>query len=69
MFSFFAAAGQILLRGARLKNTKWICGIALYTGHEAKLLMNSKAAPLKQYVSNSLLFLILLESLIHRVRS
>lgn len=66
MFSFFAAAGQILLRGARLKNTKWICGIALYTGHEAKLLMNSKAAPLKQY---GLLFLILLESLIHRVRS
>ncbi|XP_072040968.1 probable phospholipid-transporting ATPase IA isoform X3 [Amphiura filiformis] len=39
---------QILLRGAVLKNTQWIHGIAIYTGHESKLLMNSKAAPLKR---------------------
>ncbi|XP_038055242.1 probable phospholipid-transporting ATPase IA isoform X6 [Patiria miniata] len=39
---------QVLLRGAVLKNTQWIHGIAIYTGHESKLLMNSKAAPLKR---------------------
>jgi phospholipid-transporting ATPase len=42
---------QLLLRGARLKNTKWIIGVAVYTGHDAKLLMNSKVAPLKRLVS------------------
>ncbi|XP_053202225.1 probable phospholipid-transporting ATPase IA isoform X2 [Panonychus citri] len=40
---------QILLRGAKLKNTNWIFGTALYTGHETKLMMNSMLqAPLKQ---------------------
>ncbi|KAK0417961.1 hypothetical protein QR680_013300 [Steinernema hermaphroditum] len=39
---------QLLLRGARLKNTHWIFGAVVYTGHDAKLLMNSKAAPLKR---------------------
>ncbi|MCP9259162.1 Phospholipid-transporting ATPase tat-1 [Dirofilaria immitis] len=39
---------QLLLRGARLKHTQWICGVVLYTGHDSKLLMNSKIAPLKQ---------------------
>ncbi|KAJ1359225.1 amino acid transporter tat1 [Parelaphostrongylus tenuis] len=38
---------QLLLRGARLKNTPWIFGAVVYTGHDAKLLMNSKTAPLK----------------------
>jgi magnesium-transporting ATPase (P-type) len=32
---------QILLRGSSLKNTKWIYGIALYTGHDSKIMMNS----------------------------
>uniref|UniRef100_T1KTV3 Phospholipid-transporting ATPase n=1 Tax=Tetranychus urticae TaxID=32264 RepID=T1KTV3_TETUR len=40
---------QILLRGAKLKNTNWIFGTVLYTGHETKLMMNSMLqAPLKQ---------------------
>ncbi|GMT17548.1 hypothetical protein PFISCL1PPCAC_8845, partial [Pristionchus fissidentatus] len=39
---------QLLLRGARLKNTEWICGAVIYTGHDAKILLNSKLAPLKQ---------------------
>jgi phospholipid-transporting ATPase len=41
---------QILLRGAKLKNTRWIFGTIIYTGHDAKLLMNAKAAPLKRSV-------------------
>jgi len=40
---------NILLRGAKLKNTNWIFGVALYTGHESKLMMNSLAeSPVKQ---------------------
>ncbi|PAV86956.1 hypothetical protein WR25_25624 isoform B [Diploscapter pachys] len=38
---------QLLLRGARLKNTPWIFASVIYTGHDAKLLMNSNKAPLK----------------------
>jgi phospholipid-transporting ATPase len=39
---------QVLLRGAKLKNTRWIFGAVIYTGHDAKLLKNAKTAPLKR---------------------
>ncbi|KAK2720099.1 probable phospholipid-transporting ATPase IA isoform X3 [Artemia franciscana] len=39
---------QILQRGAKLRNTKWIMALVVYTGHETKLLMNSTTAPLKR---------------------
>jgi len=39
---------EILLRGSKLRNTKWIFGIAVYTGAESKLMMNSTKPPLKQ---------------------
>lgn len=40
---------NILLRGAKLKNTNWIYGVVLYTGHESKLMINSLAeTPMKQ---------------------
>jgi phospholipid-transporting ATPase len=40
---------NILLRGAKLRNTNWIFGCVLYTGHETKLMMNSSIqAPLKR---------------------
>lgn len=32
---------QILLRGAMLKNTDWIIGIATYIGYDTKLSLNS----------------------------
>jgi magnesium-transporting ATPase (P-type) len=34
-------ADQIVLRGSNLKNTEWIYGIAVYTGHQSKVMMNS----------------------------
>jgi phospholipid-transporting ATPase len=34
---------QVLLRGAMLRNTAWAVGIALYTGHEAKVMLNANA--------------------------
>ncbi|GFR91276.1 phospholipid-transporting ATPase [Elysia marginata] len=58
---------QILLRGACLKNTSWIYGLVIYTGHQSKLMLNSTTTPLKrsnvEKLTNSqivLLFLVLL---------
>lgn len=31
-----------------LRNTSWVFGIVVYTGHETKLMMNSTKAPLKR---------------------
>jgi phospholipid-transporting ATPase len=39
---------QVLLRGAMLRNTSWVFGIVIYTGHETKLMKNSTFAPLKR---------------------
>ncbi|KAK4472070.1 hypothetical protein MN116_005442 [Schistosoma mekongi] len=39
---------QLILRGASLKNTKWIFGLSVYTGRESKVMLNSTAAPLKR---------------------
>ena len=50
-----------------LRNTRWIYGIAIFTGHESKLMRNATAAPIKQTslekMTNTqivLLFIILL---------
>ncbi|CAB1330552.1 unnamed protein product, partial [Coregonus sp. 'balchen'] len=37
----------ILLRGARLRNTQWVHGMVVYTGHDTKLMQNSTRPPLK----------------------
>lgn len=39
---------QILLRGCTLRNTDWICGIAIFTGHETKLMQNASDPPTKR---------------------
>ncbi|KAI2471430.1 phospholipid-translocating P-type ATPase [Annulohypoxylon bovei var. microspora] len=39
---------QLLLRGATLRNTPWIHGIVVFTGHETKLMRNATAAPIKR---------------------
>ncbi|KAI3388018.1 hypothetical protein SNEBB_010321 [Seison nebaliae] len=63
---------QILLRGSQLKNTSWIYAIVLYTGHESKLMMNSRRVPSKrsnmEKMTNKLIiflfFILLLMSVI-----
>lgn len=38
---------QLLLRGAVLRNTPWIHGVVVFTGHESKLMRNATATPIK----------------------
>ena len=38
---------NIVLRGTRLKNTEFVIGIVVYTGHETKIMKNSKNAKFK----------------------
>ena len=40
-------AENLLLRGAVLRNTEWIIGVACFTGADTKLVMNSVATPSK----------------------
>lgn len=39
---------QLLLRGATLRNTPWIYGVVVFTGHETKLMRNASATPIKR---------------------
>lgn len=52
---------QLLLRGATLRNTPWIHGLVVFTGHETKLMRNATAAPIKRTkVEKKLNWLVLL---------
>lgn len=39
---------QLLLRGATLRNTPWVHGIVVFTGHQTKLMRNATATPIKK---------------------
>lgn len=41
---------NVLLRGAKLRNTEWAVAAVVYTGHETKLMMNysTDSAPIKR---------------------
>ena len=60
---------QLLLRGAKLKNTEWIVGIVVYTGHDCKLMKNAKE-PVTKYSSveklmnNSLVFIFFFQAIL-----
>jgi phospholipid-transporting ATPase len=42
------APDQLLLRGAVLRNTPWVHGVVVFTGHETKLMRNATATPIKR---------------------
>ena len=57
-------AKNLLLKGAKLRNTEWVIGIVIYTGHDCKLMKNAKDPILKlssvETLLNKLLIGILL---------
>ena len=48
-------AKNLLLKGAKLRNTEWIIGIVIYTGHNCKLMKNAKDPIIKMSSVESLL--------------
>uniref|UniRef100_A0A0N5AVX2 Phospholipid-transporting ATPase n=1 Tax=Syphacia muris TaxID=451379 RepID=A0A0N5AVX2_9BILA len=53
--AFVSVSENLLLRGTRLKETEFVIGIAVYTGHETKLFLNFKKCPLKQSTISSVM--------------
>ncbi|CAG7854737.1 Probable phospholipid-transporting ATPase DRS2 [Serendipita indica DSM 11827] len=39
---------QVLLRGAQVRNTPWLYGFVVFTGHDTKLMRNATATPIKR---------------------
>ena len=62
-------AKQLLLKGAKLRNTSWIIGIVVYTGHNCKIMKNSKD-PVTKYSSvellmnKALIFIFILQAIL-----
>ena len=60
-------AKQLLLKGAKLKNTKWIIGIVVYTGHNCKLMKNAKEprtkfSSVEALMNKGLIFIFILQA-------
>ena len=65
---------NFLLRGSSLKNTDYIIGIVIYTGHNSKIMLNSQRARTKyslvtKFTSIILMFIVLLQFVISLVFS
>ncbi|PHH88849.1 hypothetical protein CDD83_6975 [Cordyceps sp. RAO-2017] len=39
---------NLLLRGCNLRNTEWVLGVVIFTGHETKIMMNAGITPSKR---------------------
>ncbi|KAJ3522698.1 hypothetical protein NM208_g12749 [Fusarium decemcellulare] len=39
---------NLLLRGCNLRNTEWVLGVVVYTGHDTKIIMNAGITPSKR---------------------
>ena len=54
-------ANQMLLRGSSLRNTDYIYGIVVYTGHERKIMKNSpKSRTKKSYIEVKVNYFIII---------
>ncbi|KAI9206974.1 uncharacterized protein BJ171DRAFT_456836 [Polychytrium aggregatum] len=56
---------QLLLRGAMLRNTRWVYAVVIFTGHETKLMRNATATPIKstkveRFVNRQIIFLFII---------
>ena len=59
---------KFLLRGCTLKNTDWIIGMVVYTGHDTKILKNTHKTEMKksylEHLINTLIIVIFLIEMI-----
>ena len=60
---------QLLFRGAKLKNTEWIWGLAVYTGQCSKIMMNgqnftTKLSSLERKLNYLLVLLLLAQTVL-----
>jgi phospholipid-transporting ATPase len=57
---------QFLVRGSSLRNTNWIIGLVVYTGHETKIMLNSaknvsKISSLERIMNKQIFYIFLLQ--------
>lgn len=57
---------QFLLRGSSLKNTDYIVGVVIYTGHQSKIMLNSskarsKTSQLESQMNKQILYIFLMQ--------
>ena len=57
---------QFLLRGSGLRNTDWVVGLAVYTGHETKIMLNSpksrsKFSRVEQQMNKQIIYIFLMQ--------
>jgi len=62
----FLGVKQLILRGAVLRNTKWVVGVVVYTGVDTKIMKNSsvsrnKQSNIERLLNHFLFFVLLLE--------
>lgn len=60
---------MMMLRGSSLKNTEWVYGVAVFTGHETKIMKNSvrakaKKSTIDKSTNRYILVTIMIQSLI-----
>ena len=60
---------QFLLRGSSLKNTDWIYGLVIYTGHQTKIMLNSassrkKTSKLEKQMNSQIFYIFLMQLLL-----
>ncbi|OMJ85156.1 hypothetical protein SteCoe_13546 [Stentor coeruleus] len=60
---------QFLLRGSSLKNTDWIVGLVVYTGHQTKIMLNSasskkKTSRLEGQMNSQIFYIFLMQILL-----
>ena len=59
---------KFILRGSTLKNTDWIIGMVVYTGHDTKILKNTNKTQMKksylEHLINTLIIVIFLVELV-----
>lgn len=63
------SSDNLILKGCIMRNTEYIYGFAVYTGHDTKVMMNSskprvKWSQLEQATSKSILIILLTQSIL-----